>query len=80
MQCGDIMGRRSGKGRGVRGMIFQFKITLKDSKPPIWRRFEVKDTMTFYDLHKMIQIGFDWADSHLHGFVVKKSNGSQVYI
>ncbi|MCP1143688.1 plasmid pRiA4b ORF-3 family protein [Lysinibacillus endophyticus] len=61
-------------------MIFQFKITLKDSKPPIWRRFEVKDTMTFYDLHKIIQIGFDWMDSHLHGFDVRKSNGYQIHL
>ena len=24
-------------------MIYQLKITLKDSKPPIWRRIQVKD-------------------------------------
>ncbi|WP_102346132.1 plasmid pRiA4b ORF-3 family protein [Bacillus sp. Marseille-P3661] len=59
-------------------MIFQLKITLKNSKPPIWRRLEVKDSMTFHELHQAIQIAFEWLDSHLHGFDIKKSNSHQV--
>ncbi|WP_052404806.1 plasmid pRiA4b ORF-3 family protein [Bacillus rubiinfantis] len=55
-------------------MIFQLKITLKESKPPIWRRIEVRDSMTFSDLHKVIQIAFEWWDYHLHGFEIRRSN------
>lgn len=63
---------------GVYQVIFQLKITLVGSKPPIWRRFELKDTMTFYQLHQIIQFAFDWEDYHLHGFDVRKTNGIAV--
>lgn len=35
--------------------IYQLKITLKDSKPPIWRRVEMPDTVTLAQLHQIIQ-------------------------
>ena len=50
--------------------IYQFKITLRDSKPPIWRRIQVPDTYTFWDLHVAIQDAFGWADYHLHEFEI----------
>ena len=50
--------------------IYQFKITLGDSKPPIWRRIQVPDTYTFWDLHVAIQDAFGWADYHLHEFEI----------
>lgn len=59
-------------------MILQLKITLKESKPPIWRRIEVRDSMTFNELHSTIQIAFDWQNSHLYGFDVRKSNGIKI--
>lgn len=55
-------------------MIYQLKITLKEGKPPIWRRIEIRDTASFYDLHKVIQIAFHWYNSHLHAFSIRKSN------
>lgn len=59
-------------------MILQFKITLKDSKPPIWRRIEIRDSMTFSELHHAIQIAFQWGDFHLHGFDVRRTNGIKI--
>jgi len=50
-------------------MIYQLKITLKDSKPPIWGRIQVKDDTTLYKLHQIIQIAMDWTNSHLHQFI-----------
>lgn len=44
------------------------KITLKHSKPPIWRRVSVPDTLTLGDLHDVIQIVMGWEDCHLHDF------------
>ncbi|MFS0864321.1 plasmid pRiA4b ORF-3 family protein [Fredinandcohnia sp. 179-A 10B2 NHS] len=61
-------------------MIFQLKITLKDSKPPIWRRIEIRDTMNFHELHRVIQVAFDWGDFHLHGFDIRKSNSNSNYL
>ena len=48
--------------------VYQFKITLKGIKPPIWRRIQVPETYTFWDLHVGIQDARGWDDYHLHGF------------
>ncbi len=47
--------------------LYQFKITLKDLKPPIWRRIQVKDC-TLDKLHEYIQTAMGWTNSHLHHF------------
>ena len=47
--------------------IYQFKITLTGSKPPIWRRIQVRDC-TLADFHNHIQGAMGWMDSHLHEF------------
>jgi hypothetical protein len=47
--------------------IYQFKITLMDAEPPIWRRFHVKDC-TLDRLHEHIQTAMGWTNSHLHHF------------
>ena len=48
--------------------LLQLKIALRYLKPPIWRRVEVSDTLTFWDLHFVLQILFDWENSHLFEF------------
>ena len=48
----------------------QFKITLKHTKPPIWRRILVPGDLTFWDLHVAIQDAMGWCDCHLHQFEV----------
>src|SRR6185437_15629577 len=50
--------------------VLQFKITLLDTKPPIWRRIQIADTCTFWDLHVAIQDAMGWEDCHLHQFIV----------
>ena len=50
--------------------VLQFKITLKDTKPPIWRRIQIADSCSFWDLHVAIQDSMGWWDSHLHQFEV----------
>lgn len=49
-------------------LIYQFKITLKDINPPIWRRIQVPKTYTFWELHVAIQDAMGWYDCHLHEF------------
>ncbi|TMV50310.1 plasmid pRiA4b ORF-3 family protein [Paenibacillus mesophilus] len=61
--------------------VYQFKITLKGTKPPVWRRIQVPETYTFYDLHVAIQDSMGWMDSHLHEFnVVNPKTGKLVNI
>lgn len=47
---------------------FQFKITLNDSSPRVWRRIQVPAGYSFFDLHIAIQDAMGWTDSHLHAF------------
>jgi hypothetical protein len=53
---------------------FQFKITLRRVKPPIWRRIQVADC-TLDKLHEHIQTAMGWTNSHLHQFEI----GGKVY-
>ncbi len=50
--------------------IHELKITLRGSKPPIWRRLAVPSDMRLNDLHYTIQIVMGWENYHLHQFVV----------
>ncbi len=59
-----------GKGKVASNTIFQFKITLLDSNPPIWRRIQVQDC-TLDKLHEHIQTAMGWTNSHLHQFEIK---------
>ena len=68
--------RRS--SRGSRGkiarrrfpVVHQFLIVLTDTDPLVWRRIQVPDRYSFWDLHVAIQDAMGWHDSHLHEFTV----------
>jgi hypothetical protein len=50
--------------------LYQFKITLLETKPAIWRRIQTCDC-TLDDLHYLIQATMGWTNSHLHQFEIK---------
>jgi len=50
--------------------IYQLKVTLEESKPPIWRRLLVRSDVTLATLHDILQAAFGWTESHLHQFIV----------
>jgi hypothetical protein len=54
--------------------VYQFKITLLESHPPIWRRIQAQDC-TLDKLHEHIQTAMGWTNSHLHHFRI----GEQLY-
>lgn len=54
--------------------MYQLNISLKYSEPLIWRRLLVPAAFTFDHLHKVIQVLFNWEESHMHEF-----NASQVF-
>jgi hypothetical protein len=54
--------------------VYQFKIMLLESHPPIWRRIQVRDC-TLDKLHEHIQTAMGWTNSHLHHFKI----GEQLY-
>ncbi len=52
--------------------VYQMKVTLEDSKPPIWRRIQVTSATTLYRLHKILQVVMGWSDYHLHEFIIEE--------
>ncbi|KYO64106.1 hypothetical protein ATZ99_21370 [Thermovenabulum gondwanense] len=56
--------------------ILQLKITLKDIKPPVWRRILVKEDITFYKLNTIIQYLMGWSGYHLYEFRVGDMDSS----
>ena len=56
--------------RAPRGDIYQIKVTLKGSKPPIWRRIQVPGDIRLDKLHRVLQVVMGWDDYHLHQFIV----------
>ncbi len=50
--------------------IYQLKIVLKGSKPPIWRRLQIRGSTTLTKLHRALQIVMGWEDCHLHTFEI----------
>ena len=46
------------------------KITLNKTNPAIWRKVLVPSSVTFFDLHHIIQISMGWKNSHLFEFQV----------
>ncbi len=56
--------------KGTDAQIYQLKVTLKHSKPPIWRRLQVPGDISLAKLHHILQIAMGWSDYHLHQFEV----------
>jgi hypothetical protein len=48
--------------------VYQLKVTLKGTKPPIWRRLLVEGSSTLDQLHEYIQAAFGWWNYHLYEF------------
>jgi hypothetical protein len=49
--------------------VYQLKITLKHTDPPVWRRLLTKDC-SLARLHEIIQLSMGWKFSHLFAFEV----------
>lgn len=61
------------KPRATSGTVFQLKVTLQDTKPPIWRRVLVDGNATLDHVHEVIQAAFGWWNYHLHEFEVGRT-------
>lgn len=60
--------------------VYQIKITLKDSEPPIWRRIQVSGDINLSRLHRVIQYVMGWENDHLHQFIINdKEYSSHAY-
>ncbi len=57
--------------------VYQYKISLNEITPEIWRRIQVPETYSFWDLHVAIQDAMGWWDYHLHAFRFRKRKNSR---
>ncbi len=48
--------------------LLTLKVSMRYTQPPIWRRVALPDTLTFWELHFVLQIVFDWENYHLFEF------------
>ena len=58
--------------KDVSGSVFQLKVTLLNTKPPVWRRILVNSSTTLFELHEVIQAAFGWWNCHLHEFEINR--------
>ncbi|HVH89717.1 MAG TPA: plasmid pRiA4b ORF-3 family protein [Terriglobales bacterium] len=58
----------SAKNNAVPPEIYQLKVTLLGTRPPIWRRLLVPSDLTLAQLHDVLQVAMRWQESHMHEF------------
>jgi hypothetical protein len=51
--------------------IYQIKVTLDGTHPPIWRRILLPAHTTLLKLHDILQIVMGWEDYHLHMYTIE---------
>ena len=50
--------------------IYQLKVSLDGISPPVWRRIQVSEKTTLFELHKILLIVMNWQGYHLHEFII----------
>ncbi|MFH8249502.1 plasmid pRiA4b ORF-3 family protein [Microbacterium sp. B2969] len=48
--------------------ILRLRVSIVGIEPEIWRTIDVDENLTLGQLHTVLQIAFNWFDSHLHRF------------
>jgi len=59
-------------------LVHQFLIVLSGTDPLVWRRLQVPERYSFWDLHVAIQDAMGWLDYHLHEFRLLNPTEKQV--
>ena len=57
--------------------LYQLKVTVQGTRPPIWRRIVVRSDMKLHRLHRVIQDVMGWYDCHLHHFLTDSARYSE---
>jgi hypothetical protein len=50
--------------------VHQLKLTLREVKPPVWRRIVVESDLTLGELAGVLEAAMGWESYHLHAFEV----------
>jgi hypothetical protein len=52
------------------GSVHRLKVTLREVRPPVWRRIEVPSDVTLGKLSGILEAAMGWLGYHLHAFDV----------
>src|SRR5208283_2998433 len=50
--------------------VYQIKVTLLWTEPPVWRRLLVPSSISLEQLHYVLQTAMGWENCHMHDFSV----------
>ena len=64
------------KQNKAQSQIMQFRLSVKDVKPEIWRKFLVSSDITLARLHTILQVLMGWRNHHLYAFVIDEKRYS----
>jgi hypothetical protein len=53
--------------------VYQLKVVLVGTEPPIWRRLRVPGNANLGWLHAVLQVAVGWTNSHLHHFLTREA-------
>jgi len=56
--------------------VFSIKVSLLETNPLVWRKIEISESATFYDLHVALQDAMGWWDYHLFQFHIGKGKNA----
>lgn len=61
-------------------LLLTLKVTLRGTKPPVWRRLEVPSDLPLDQVHAVLQRAMGWTDSHLHRFAVEDAPRASYFV
>lgn len=77
----DIVMKKKAPAKPAKSkLVYQFRVSLDGSEPEIWRRIQLPEVCTFWELHVAIQDAMGWQDCHLHEFELEPSKGTRLRI
>lgn len=54
--------------------VYEFKVSLKETSPLVWRTFLAHEFIELSELHMLIQMSMGWQASHLYGFKINNKS------
>ena len=64
-------------------VVYRVRVDLDRAAPAIWRRLDLRSDLPLDIVHQVLQVAFDWTDSHLHRFSLGGGpfdDGSQLFL
>lgn len=69
------MSKKTRRGTPRPRLVHQVLVILNDTDPLVWRRIQVPEGYSFWDLHVAIQDAMGWLDCHLHEYAIPWAQG-----